>query len=419
MKKGLIAAGLLVSLSGTAQDVSTYTPGTMGEGVVYYLPKTEIELQVIATKVVYTPGEFCQYADRYLRLTGISSQPEEHWEINSIKVNSIGIPDPDNAYAVKLKDKSAASQVELTPEGIIKAINTTSPIEKAPVTKVADTAKKRIDPRSFMTEEILIAGSTAKMAELVAKEIYNIRESKNSLTRGQADYMPKDGAALKLMLDNLDEQEQAMMQMFAGTTDRTEKSFTIRIKPEAGMKEKVAFRFSKKLGMLDADNLSGEPYYISIINQETLPPVDPKGKEKKKTDGVIYNIPAYVPQVYAIYDNLAKVLQDAGVTVSQLADKSYISNPVFIEYAEELAKKFGIPFQETVRRGGSTNAGKISLTAKAVPVLVLGVPSRYVHTHYNFCAKSDLEAAADLAVEVIRGLDAEKIRHICRQDILK
>ena len=241
MKKGLIAAGLLVSLSGTAQDVSTYTPGTMGEGVVYYLPKTEIELQVIATKVVYTPGEFCQYADRYLRLTGISSQPEEHWEINSIKVNSIGIPDPDNAYAVKLKDKSAASQVELTPEGIIKAINTTSPIEKAPVTKVADTAKKRIDPRSFMTEEILIAGSTAKMAELVAKEIYNIRESKNSLTRGQADYMPKDGAALKLMLDNLDEQEQAMMQMFAGTTDRTEKSFTIRIKPEAGMKEKVAF----------------------------------------------------------------------------------------------------------------------------------------------------------------------------------
>ena len=57
------------------------------------------------------------------------------------------------------------------------------------------------------------------------------------------------------------------------------------------MKEKVAFRFSKKLGMLDADNLSGEPYYISIVNQETLPPMDPKGKEKKKTDGVIYNIP--------------------------------------------------------------------------------------------------------------------------------
>ena len=100
--------------------------------------------------------------------------------------------------------------------------------------------------------------------------------------------------------------------------------------------------------------------------------------------------------------------------------KSYISNPVFIEYAEELAKKFrnpisgdGPPWRKARTRERS------ALTAKAVPVLVLGVPSRYVHTHYNFCAKSDLEAAADLAVEVIRGLDAEKIRHICRQDILK
>ena len=42
----------------------------------------------------------------------------------------------------------------------------------------ATTQKKKINPRDFLTEEILMAGSTAKMAELVAKEIYNIRESK-------------------------------------------------------------------------------------------------------------------------------------------------------------------------------------------------------------------------------------------------
>lgn len=291
MKKGLIAIGLFCSLSVTAQDVSTYTPGAINEGVIYYLPKTEIEVQVTATKVTYTPGEFCQYADRYLRLTGISAQPEEHWEIKAIKVRSVGVPDPENAYAVKLKDKSVASQVELTPEGIIKAINTTAPAEKTIAAKITETARKRIDPRSFMTEEILMAGSTAKMAELVAKEIYNIRESKNSLTRGQADYMPKDGAALKLMLDNLEEQEQAMTQMFAGITERTEKVFTIRVTPEGDIKDKVAFRFSKKLGILGVDDLAGEPFYISIVNEETLPPVDPKAKEKKKIEGVIYNIP--------------------------------------------------------------------------------------------------------------------------------
>ena len=106
-----------------------------------------------------------------------------------------------------------------------------------------------------------------------------------------------------------------------------------------------------------------------------------------------------------------------GVQIRRM-DKSYISNPVFMEYAMELAGKFGIRYQEAVRRGGSTNAGRISLIGKAVPVLVLGVPSRYVHSHYNFCAKDDLEAATELAAQVIKGLDGERIRHILRQDIL-
>lgn len=106
-----------------------------------------------------------------------------------------------------------------------------------------------------------------------------------------------------------------------------------------------------------------------------------------------------------------------GVQIRRM-DNSYISNPVFMDYAMELADHFGIKYQETVRRGGSTNAGKISLTGKAVPVLVLGVPTRYVHTHYNFCAREDLEAATELAAQVIKGLDTERIRHIMRQDIL-
>lgn len=106
-----------------------------------------------------------------------------------------------------------------------------------------------------------------------------------------------------------------------------------------------------------------------------------------------------------------------GVQIRRM-DASYISNTSFMDYAEELADKFGIKYQETVRRGGSTNAGKISLTGQAVPTLVLGVPSRYVHSHYNFCAREDLEAATKLAAEVIRGLDTERLRHICRQDIL-
>ena len=103
--------------------------------------------------------------------------------------------------------------------------------------------------------------------------------------------MPNDGAALKLMLDNLDEQEQAMMQMFAGITNREDKTLTIRVTPTEDIKDKVAFRFSKKLGVVSDENLAGEPIYLSVTNQETLPPADQKAKDKRKVDGVIYNIP--------------------------------------------------------------------------------------------------------------------------------
>ena len=102
----------------------------------------------------------------------------------------------------------------------------------------------------------------------------------------------------------------------------------------------------------------------------------------------------------------------------RILDNSYISNTQFISLAEEVAAKCGIKYQESVRRGGSTNAAKISVTGKAVPCLVLGVPSRYAHSHYNFCAREDLEAASAMAANVIRALDEEKIRHICHQDVL-
>jgi hypothetical protein len=246
---------------------------------------------VTATKVTYTPGELCQYANRYLRLQGISAQPSEHWEINGIKVNTIGVPDAQKAYSIKVKDKMVTSQVELTENGIIKAINTTAPEEeKVSKGKVLPKAK-RVDPRNFMTEEMLMAGSTNKMAELIAKEIYNIRESKNSLTRGQADYMPQDGAALRIMLNNLEEQEKALTEMFSGFTERDEKTFTFYMEPEKEMNDQVVCRFSQKLGVLKEDNLAGAPVYLSVINQSTLPPADEEAKAKKKLDGVIYNVP--------------------------------------------------------------------------------------------------------------------------------
>ena len=326
IKKGILFIGLLTTWNLQAQDVNHYTPGIMEEGVVYYLPKTQIEIQVTATKVTYTPGELCQYANRYLRLQGISAQPSEHWEINNIQVNTIGIPDVQKAYSIKVKDKMVTSQVELTENGIIKAINTTAPEEKKTPEKKIAPKSKRVDPRSYMTEEMLMAGSTNKMAELIAKEIYNIRESKNSLTRGQADYMPQDGAALKIMLTNLEEQEKALTEMFSGHTERTEQSFTFHIEPEKEIKDQVVCRFSKKLGVVKADNLAGAPVYRSVINENTLPPANEEAKAKKKSDGVIYNIPG---KGNVIVKTTEKTWVNSKLHITQFGETEVLLNNLF------------------------------------------------------------------------------------------
>ena len=195
MRIGLFAFALLLSLSANAQTrVSNYAPGQNEEGVTYFLPQTVLHITVTAEKTTFVPGDFCRYAEKYLRLKGVSSKADEAWDIKDIEVTPVGEPNKEQAFTIELRDKTVAPLVELTPDGVLKAINTHSPQSNNPdESESTQPAAPLINPRDYMTEEILMAGSTAKMAELTAKEIYNIRESKNSLTRGQADFMPTDG----------------------------------------------------------------------------------------------------------------------------------------------------------------------------------------------------------------------------------
>ena len=294
-KKGIMALALVTAYAfgANAQNVDYYTPGE-GEGIAFFLPKTAVEVNVIATKVKYTPGDFCQYANRYLRINNVTSEPSTDWEIKKIEVRPVGIPDSTKAYIMKLSDKSVMSNIEVTDNNIIKAINTSAP-KSAKAEYILEMPQRAEDGRKYMTEEILTAGSTAKMAEFTAKEIYNIRESKNLILRGQADTMPKDGTSLKLIMDNLEKQEKALVQMFTGIKTREDKLFTAVILPEGDTTEKVVMRFSQKLGVLSSDNLAGEPMYIKIENSnptQTSAADSEDGKKKKAPKGIIYNIPA-------------------------------------------------------------------------------------------------------------------------------
>lgn len=104
-----------------------------------------------------------------------------------------------------------------------------------------------------------------------------------------------------------------------------------------------------------------------------------------------------------------------GGTQIRHMDQSYISSFEYIKFAKEIADKNNIKYQSAVRRAGSTNAGAIHLSGEGVPVLVLGIPSRFVHSHYNFADLTDFEATVDLAVNVIENLDEESVKKILKK----
>ena len=297
----------LSPLTLSAQTVSSfYQPGVTAEGAVYFLPKTAVRVTVEVEKTTYTPGDLCQYAERYLRLRDVSPTPSVGYRITAIRQEPVAVADTTKRYAVKFDPRTSATNIRLSDDGVLLGINTDEKKEEgsnpsgqnvqqrnSPSTFHLSHSTNKINPRQFMNEEALAAGSTAKMAELIAQDIYEIRESRSLLVRGQADNMPKDGEQLRLMLNQLDLQDRALTSMFSGTTESDTTRYSFLIVPDSVIVRDILFRFSQKLGLVDADDLAGVPYYINIDDLSTVPapaPVDPR-KKLKPVDGIFVNIP--------------------------------------------------------------------------------------------------------------------------------
>ena len=59
------------------------------------------------------------------------------------------------------------------------------------------------------------------------------------------------------------------------------------------MKKHILFRFSDELGVVDEENLAGEPVYIDVTNLKTVPTEQSDGKKRKTDEQALrYNVPS-------------------------------------------------------------------------------------------------------------------------------
>lgn len=283
------------SLALAQAEISDYRPGVTEEGAIYCLPKTAMRFVAQVEKTTYTPGEFASLANQFLHYDNVSKEKSVTYKLLSLSMTPIGIPDSSNCHTVKFNAKATSSNMVISNEGILLAINAKAQMPVLPKAFKPAAKPQKKSAQSYLSADILAAGSKLKMAELIAQEIFDIRDSKNQLNRGEADYMPKDGAQLKLMLANLDEQEETLSELFKGVTEKDTLESVFTYCPTQETSRQLLFRLSKYKGIVANDDLSGTPYYISITDMKTLPAEEPTDKKRKKVESGIYvNVPSKI-----------------------------------------------------------------------------------------------------------------------------
>ncbi len=195
-------------------------------------------------------GELYQYSERYLGTRDVITENGTTYELQKV---SISLPSP----------KSEANK---------NSKNSEQPTERTVI-------KKQLP----LSEETLMATNMAKKAESVAKQIYQIRETRMNILSGDVEHAPADGQAMELVLKELNREEKALTGMFVGKTIvrpmtqivMAEINDTARV-----IEEQIICRFDKKQGVLAADSEIGEPVILSI--HRFFRPIVTDGKNKKK-----------------------------------------------------------------------------------------------------------------------------------------
>lgn len=302
MKHQLIALLLgACSLAGANAQTTTKLTATKANeyGLIYTLPLTTFEVTIAAEKTVRTPGEFYQYARKYLNADPILA-PSTSWRITEAVIEPLAYQDENERYLVTLKG-SNGTFVAVDDSNFPVSINDdgyepeTSGVVKPVRVAPEPTVLERPIARQAVTPEMIQSKSSAKRAELAANKIYELRTNRNEIISGQADAMPSDGAAMKLALEQIAAQEDALTAMFLGTVQTSVEVRTYRFAvPADGEPERsIVARLSAVDGLVAADDLSGAPIYVTVspvsrgqlpLNEKSVAKTFPKG-------GVAYRIP--------------------------------------------------------------------------------------------------------------------------------
>lgn len=328
-----ILIGILLSIAPiSAQRAEVYSVGSLPDNsIVYALPLTHLYVEVEYEEVDLEPGELALYAQRYLGAKNAVIEPQKKYLLKGLRLNSYGTPDAEHRYSVKFGRRHDATNVTLSPEGILLGINAPE-VKYNPLPKEEteySSTKNASEGLEALPPEYIQATTIAKKAEIAAQVIYEIRENKTLIVSGQSEQPFADGKALEIATQRLDQSERVLMERFMGTQTITKFKRIISGIDAAQEGRVVALRFSEHYGLLPADDLRGEPIYLDIKIVEQVPELDEKAQKKldrSLNKGIAYSVPGAIEATLSMNGQKALTTRFA---VAQLGTQEALGSELF------------------------------------------------------------------------------------------
>ncbi len=92
-----------------------------------------------------------------------------------------------------------------------------------------------------------------------------------------------------------------------------------------------------------------------------------------------------------------------------LYDARMIPNLKLRDMVIAIAEELGISLQFSAVSGGATDGGMIHIHNEGVPTVVIGVPTRHIHSHNAIICRDDYDKALALVVALVKKLDAATV----------
>jgi len=95
----------------------------------------------------------------------------------------------------------------------------------------------------------------------------------------------------------------------------------------------------------------------------------------------------------------------------RIFDRTMITHKGMRELVLDTAESNNIRYQYFASQGG-TDAGRVHLSNNGVPSAVIGIPSRYIHTHASIIHVDDYAAAKELLIKLVKNMDQNTVDQI-------